>query len=133
MKKKITLVVSILMIGLVGVGQTAEEFFESAAEKGDSGDYQGAISDFTKAIELDSLYVRAYGGRAVNQAKLKNFQEAIADFTKAIELENSYVKGFVGRGIYQAEIGNYKESILDFTEAIELDSSQFVSYLYDVN
>ena len=39
---------------------TAEEYFYSAYDKANQNDYSGAISDYTKAIELDPNYANAY-------------------------------------------------------------------------
>jgi tetratricopeptide (TPR) repeat protein len=42
------------------VGPTKEAYFFRGKAKLDMKDYQGAVSDFTKVIELDPKYVTAY-------------------------------------------------------------------------
>jgi len=39
---------------------SAEEYLYSGIEKGNSGDYQGAIKDFNKAIEINPKFAQAY-------------------------------------------------------------------------
>jgi serine/threonine-protein phosphatase 5 len=46
-----------------------------------------AISDATKAIELDSKYVKAYFRRAVAQLSIMRPKAALADFRKVVALE----------------------------------------------
>ncbi len=49
-------------------------------------DFKGAISDFTKSIELDPKNAEAYYNRAKVKVKLKDDEGAIADYTKSIRL-----------------------------------------------
>src|SRR5689334_6071962 len=50
------------------------------------GDYDQAIADFSKAIELNPNYATAYNDRAVAYTSKGDFQRAVADVTKAVEL-----------------------------------------------
>ena len=49
-------------------------------------DYNGAIQDYTKAIELSPLWSAAYDYRGIAKSELKDYIGAIQDFNKAIEL-----------------------------------------------
>ena len=89
-----------LLIGLtpaVGIGagllstqiayaQSAEDWFNSGVAKSDRGDWQGAIADYTKAIEFNPQDADAYFNRAAAKNDLEDHQGAIADYTKAIEI-----------------------------------------------
>ena len=86
MKKLILL----LFIPLVSFGQTANEYFNNAIEKITNQDYYGAIADYTKAIEIDPNYVRAYAFRGDAKRLLNDYNRAIADYTKAIEIDPNY-------------------------------------------
>ncbi|MEI7933428.1 MAG: tetratricopeptide repeat protein, partial [Chlorobiaceae bacterium] len=65
----------------------AKSYYSSAEEKFGSGDYQGAIADDNKAIELDPSYAEAYTGRAAAKFRMGDKPGAIADYTRAIELD----------------------------------------------
>ena len=42
------------------VAQSADDFYNRGLAKQRSEDYQGAIADYTKAIEIDPQYARSY-------------------------------------------------------------------------
>jgi Flp pilus assembly protein TadD len=54
--------------------------------KGNLKDYQGAILDFTKAIQLDSKDSGSYYNRGVAKSMLKQKASACLDYSKAGEL-----------------------------------------------
>ena len=49
-------------------------------------DNYGAISDFTKAIEINHNYGRAYGNRGIAKENIGDLKGACSDWKKAIEL-----------------------------------------------
>ena len=78
--------------------KSADFYFNRAYDKAEKGDYYGAISDFTKAIEIDPNYKEAYYNRAWNKQKLNDYYGAISDYTKAIEIDPNYAQSFNNRG-----------------------------------
>ena len=64
--------------------QTAEDWFDDGNQKFVSGDYAGAFSDYTKAIEIKPDYADAYNNRGDTREKLSDYQGALVDYTKAI-------------------------------------------------
>jgi len=96
MKKLILL---LLFIPLVSFGQTEEEYFNSGYDKAEAYDDYGAISDYTKAIELDPNYAKAYTNRGASKQKAKDYNGAISDFNKAIELDPNDAKTYYNRAI----------------------------------
>ena len=49
-------------------------------------DFDRAIADYTKAIEIDPEHVGAYNDRGLAYTNKSDYQRAIADVTKAVEL-----------------------------------------------
>ena len=49
-------------------------------------EYDQAIADFSKAIELNPRYAAAYNDRAVAYTNKGDYQRAVADVTRAVEL-----------------------------------------------
>jgi Tfp pilus assembly protein PilF len=52
--------------------QKATDFLERGNSKFESGDYKGAVKDYTKAIEINPKSFRAYLGRADSKAFMKD-------------------------------------------------------------
>jgi len=80
-----------------------------------------AISDFTKAIELDPDNARYYSSRGASYERLEEYDEAISDATKAIELDSEDADSYSTRGSSYDKLGAHEKAISDYTKALELD------------
>ncbi|TRU94650.1 MAG: tetratricopeptide repeat protein [Microcystis wesenbergii Mw_QC_S_20081001_S30D] len=65
---------------------TAENFFVQAMDKYDKADFDGAIVDFSQAIQLKPDYAPAYMGRAMAYKGLGDLENQITELRKAAEL-----------------------------------------------
>lgn len=66
---------------------------------GKKGQYDQAIVDFNKAIELNPRDAAAYYNRGISYEKRGQHDRAILDFTKAIEINPRYAKAYINRGL----------------------------------
>ena len=67
--------------------QSANTYVDSGIDKGKRGDYQGAIADFTRAIEINSQLAPAYYNRGhAKYDGLRDQPGACADYKKAVSL-----------------------------------------------
>ncbi len=66
---------------------TEDTSYDSAFEKAKLEGYRGAIEDYTKAIELNPNYSKAYRERGWSKNELKDKKGARLDWAKAKELE----------------------------------------------
>lgn len=87
------------------------------------GNYQQAIEDFSKAIEIRPLSAIAYTNRGNSYNSLGNYQQAIEDFSKAIEINPRYALAYYNRGNVYAKLGNYQQAIINYDASIKY--SQF--------
>ena len=55
----------------------ATQYFKQGVEKYEAGNYQVAISNWSKAIEINPQYAAAYSNRGVAKDDLKDYQGAI--------------------------------------------------------
>ena len=101
-------------------GQTAEEYYNIANNKSDSKDYQGAIENYTKAIELNPNYSIAYVNRGDSKIKIQDYKGAIADFSKAIELNPKNSDAYYNRGVSNSKLNQKESACLDWIKAREL-------------
>ena len=97
--------------------ESAVFYYNRGYDKGKRGDHYGAISDYTKAIEIDPKDPDAYYNRGWNKRKLKDNYGAISDYTKAIEINPNYKSAFKNRGIAKEEIGDIKGACSDWGKA----------------
>ena len=74
------------------------------------GDYQGAIKQLTKAIELNPEFEEAYFERGTAFLYDLKFEEAIQDFNRAIQLEPLYMKALSNRAFALIRNHEFKDS-----------------------
>lgn len=107
--------------------ESAEEHYEQGNALLDSGQYEQAILEFTKAIELDPAYTKAYSERAYAYYQKGEYEKALSDCNKIIELgpENDFSASmsYYNRGLAYKSLGQKAEAIADFEKSIELNPS----------
>ena len=106
----------------------ANGYNERGIAKGVKGDIDGAIADFTRAIELYPKYSTAYTNRGLAKKNKGDLNGAIADCTRAIELDPKDAGGYGNRGIAKHAKGDLNGAIADYTRAIELDPKYAKTY-----
>jgi len=106
----------------------AEAYNGLGTIKNDLNDYQGAITCYNKAIELDSHSTSAYNNRGNAKRELKDYESAIKDYNKAIELNPNYTHTYNNRGILKYRLKDYEGSIEDYNKTIELDPTYSLAY-----
>lgn len=65
------------------------DFQRRGIEKLELGNYNGAIVDFSKAIEIDPNDAVTYDYRGVAKVKRGDFSRSIIDYNKSIELDTN--------------------------------------------
>lgn len=98
-------------------------FYDAGAKQIRAGDYAGAVTNFTKAIETCSNYAEAYSFRARARYDLEDYHGAIADADKAIELNPDYEPAYNVRGSSRFMLNDYAGAIVEFDKSIKLDSN----------
>ena len=64
----------------------ADNSFSSGVDKYEQGDYQGAIADYTKVIEINPQFASAYSIRGTSKYLLGDLKGACDDARKAADL-----------------------------------------------
>ncbi|MBM3163200.1 MAG: tetratricopeptide repeat protein [Chlorobi bacterium] len=82
----VVLTASLFAAAPVFAGEDAAGAFTAGSSKYESGDYRGAIEEFTKVVELDPKAARAFDKRGNAKMKTGDRSGAIADFIRVIEL-----------------------------------------------
>ncbi|NOZ47612.1 MAG: tetratricopeptide repeat protein [Chlorobi bacterium] len=93
-----------------------------------NNNFQEAINDLNKSIELNPDFALAYINRGIVESKNRNYQTAINDFNKSIVIDGKNPEAFVNRGKCYVKLGQNKKALNDFDSAIKLDNEQTAAY-----
>src|SRR5208283_2227106 len=77
-------------------GDAADDLCGRGSAKGIKGDWDGAIADYTKAIDLKPDFAIAYCSRGSAEAMKGEWDGAIADYTKALKLKPDLAEAYYG-------------------------------------
>ena len=86
-----------------------------------NGDLQGALQDFTKALELKPAFAFGLVDRGDTRSKLKDYKGALTDLNLAIKLDPTMSTAYNNRGAAYIGLGDMKSAILDYNKAIQLN------------
>ena len=96
----------------------------------DSSTVNEAISDFDKAIVLDSIFgstrldwevSKAYCNRGISKGMIGNNKGAVVDLNRAIELDPDYVDAYYNLGAAYLNLRRVEEAVDNYKKAIELN------------
>ena len=111
---------------------TFNKQLKSAKAKFYRSDFEGALANYTTAINLNPAdkagLAEAYNGRGFAKNVLERREEGIEDYDKAIRLCNEVIDlepenaiAWNNRGFAKGALGHWGDAITDFDEAIRLD------------
>ena len=87
----------------------------------DKREYDLAIADWTKAIELAPEDAEVYYNRGTAYGDKGELDKAIQDYNKAIDLDPEDDIAYNNRGVAYHNIGDFAAAIEDYSKSIELD------------
>ena len=93
------------------------------------GDYEGAVQDYSKALELGSQSAGTYIYRAHSFRHLNLYDRAARDYNEALGLNPNNADVHVGMGILHSLRGDHNRAIISFDRALQVDSSDPYTYL----
>uniref|UniRef100_A0A8C5Q280 Sperm associated antigen 1 n=1 Tax=Leptobrachium leishanense TaxID=445787 RepID=A0A8C5Q280_9ANUR len=101
----------------VQISFTANREKEKGNEAFRSGDYEEAVSYYTRSISILPT-VAAYNNRAQAEIKLKNWQNALNDCERVLALEAGNVKALIRRATVHKNLRNYQAAVSDLKTAL---------------
>jgi len=92
-----------------------------------------AVQAYTRAIQLDPKFLRAYEDRASGYLNLKQYSQAIRDYDTILAFDSENGTALADRGLARLETGQYFAAALDFGSAIrrESEGDTYLWSLYD--
>lgn len=107
---------------------SAETYMLWGNAKSKIGEYESAISDYYKVIQLQPDDAEAYHNMGHAKFNLEQHFDAIADFDIAIRLKPEYARAYSNRGIVKAQLGQFADAISDLDAAIRFDRELTSAY-----
>jgi len=119
-----------LMLSLSLGAQNAKKFYKTGEDFIESENFEDAIDQFSKAVDLDPDFEDAYLERAKAHEKLGNLKAAAADYDRltAIEPKEENYYFNLGRLYHIQEM--YDESIPPLSMALEIDRKYHAAVQY---
>jgi len=111
------------------IAQTAVDYYNRGIAKDEANDFNGAIKEYSKAIELNSKHINAYYNRGLAKEALTDYKGAIRDFNKVIELNPNEQGAYFHLGFSKFNLKDYKGAIENYTIAIKLDPNDADAYV----
>jgi hypothetical protein len=87
----------------------------------DKKEFERAITDYDRAIAIDSRNASAYVNRGATHERKGNLDSALADYNRAIDLDPRHVNAYNGRGNIRALKREWDRAIADYDKQIDID------------
>jgi tetratricopeptide (TPR) repeat protein len=107
---------------------TAQEYNDRGVTYADLRQYDLALADFTRAIEIKSNYGQAYSNRGNIYEKLQQYDQALADYLCAIDIDPSLAKAYAGQANVYMELHQYDQALSLLNHSIEVDPNEAFFY-----
>ena len=96
-----------------------DDFINSGLAHFQKAEYDQAIADFSRAIEVNPDAANYYKRGLAFQIKA-DYDRAIADFSRAIEIDPNFEPAYFDRDLANLNKADYDQAIADFSRAITL-------------
>lgn len=112
----------------IGIMNTSD-ILCSAKAKYRIGDYQGAIIEYTLAIQFAPNVAIAFSGRGDAYYKLGEAEKAMADYDRSTQLDPTATINYYRRGNLYYSAKNYPLALAEYSRAIELKPDFALAYI----
>lgn len=100
------------------------EALEAGVEAMKASDFQKAVDEFSRAIEIGGMNEQnekaAHLNRGIAYAQLKQCPKAIPDFDKALEVGGDDALAYIQRGQCQSDVGQVQLAVADVKKAVAM-------------
>ncbi len=101
--------------------QNITEHYNRAESYLQQREYDKAITELSKVIEVDPKNIEAYVKRGYAYNKKGDYDKALEDFNLAIEMDSKQANAYVNRGVSYYQKGDYGKAIADSEKYLELE------------
>jgi tetratricopeptide (TPR) repeat protein len=108
---------------------SAVEFYNQGVDKLEAGDYEGAVTDFQQALQLNPEDADTHYNLGYAHLNLGSYEQAIEAYTAAIRLNPQFAQAYSNRAYAHYFLQNYAKTITDSTRALERDPDPQTAYV----
>jgi tetratricopeptide (TPR) repeat protein len=90
--------------------------------------YDGAVRDYSQAIQIDLNFADAYNNRGVVYDELSRTSLAIQDYTKAIQIDPNSAAFYYNRAGSNSLLKNYNQVVADLNQVIQINPNHYYAY-----
>ncbi len=99
-----------------------KELINRAKLEIDNKNYDSAIENCNRALDLDEIFVEAYFHIGLAYHKKKKYDAAIENFQKAVNFNEKHINSWNSMGLAYEAKEDYDNSLIKFKKAVEVDS-----------
>jgi signal peptidase I len=118
-----------LTVAIKNDGNDTAALYERARIYLATAQYQLALNDLNRALEIMPDSAKMYTSRADVYRASKNLPECINDATRAIECDNGCTEAYRQRAHAHGDLDEFAKSVDDWSKVIELDPNAQDAYL----
>ena len=107
-----------------------QDFYVRGIQLSLERDYQRSLENFTKAIELQPDFERAYLKRCETLYKLGDDRGVLRDCEELLKLDNNCAEAYYYRGRSRYRLGYAASAVEAYTEAIKISNNYALAYYY---
>lgn len=108
--------------------QSSTDYYNRGVERQNKGDLDGAVADYTKAIELDPKNVSAYNNRGNIKEDKGNIIGAATDYTFAVATNQRHPTALYNLAHSFQVRKDYEGAIAAYSKAIEVKPDYAMAY-----
>jgi tetratricopeptide (TPR) repeat protein len=103
-------------------------YLERAFQRMESGYWEGAEDDYTRALEIETSDPEIWMNRAIAREKQNKLDEAYEDYTQCLKLKEDNFKAWLNRGNILTKQGEHRAAIDDYTVALTFNPEFSAAY-----
>lgn len=115
LKEKISLLDEVIKLE----PKNLDAYFQRGLAKNDSGDYHGAIVDYSKII-VEQPDADTYYNRGNSRYSIKDLKGAKEDYAKAYILDKNFIDALYSLACVRYDLEEYERAISDFSKVMKL-------------
>lgn len=111
---------AVIARGLVDRNDLATAYKNRGNAHDDNGQYEQALEDYARAIEINPQDAEAFNGRGTTHIAQERYGLAVEDFDQAIRINPSSPVAFGNRCFAKAVLGELEQALSDCNEALRI-------------